>query len=145
MAGMRDLQLPRHRLVIPETLLSVRFSRSGGPGGQNVNKVSSKADVRLDLAGLEPILGPDRLTLIREKLGNRLDEEGRLQIISSEHRDQPRNVESALARMETLLDGALERPRPRRATRPTRGSVERRLKEKKHRSQRRDARNVRDD
>ncbi|MBE7467459.1 MAG: aminoacyl-tRNA hydrolase [Planctomycetes bacterium] len=134
MADLRDLQLSGSR-VLPARWLSIRFARSGGPGGQNVNKVSSKADLRLDLAAAAAHFSPEELERIREQLAPRIDAEGQLQVVSSEHREQARNVAAALARMEALLRGALKRPKVRRATKPSRGSKERRLEAKKHRSQ----------
>jgi len=76
-------------------------------------------------------LGESEVARIREKLVSRLDADGNLQVVSDEQREQARNVESALARMEGLLRGALIRPKVRRPTRPTRASRERRLAEKK--------------
>ena len=134
MAGLRDLQISQRR-ILPEHMLSVRFSRSGGPGGQNVNKVSSKVDLRLDLNAAAEILGETNVALVREKLANRLDAEGNLQVISSESREQAKNIELAISRMESLLKTALIRQKKRRSTKPSRGSKERRLKEKKQRSQ----------
>ena len=134
MAGLRDLQISQRR-IFPEHMLSVRFSRSGGPGGQNVNKVSSKVDLRLDLNAAAEILGETNVALVREKLANRLDAEGNQQVISSESREQAKNIELAISRMESLLKTALIRQKKRRSTKPSRGSKERRLKEKKQRSQ----------
>ncbi len=133
MTGLRDLEISTKR-VVPASLLSVRFTRSGGPGGQNVNKVATKVDLRLDLAEATAFLGAEGVARIREKLATRLDAEGRLRVVSSESRLQARNLETALVRMEQLIRRALSRPRPRKPTKPTRGSRERRLAEKKQQS-----------
>jgi len=144
MAGLRDLRVSA-RKEIPAKFLSVRFSRSGGPGGQHVNKVESKVDLRLDLLGAEEILGRDAATRIREGLANRLDGEGCLRVVSDGHREQSRNLEAALVRMETLLREALVVTKERKSTRPTRASRERRLNEKRRRGQVKRLRRDRDD
>ena len=100
-----------------------------------MNKVESKVDLRLDLEQARSFLGDERVARIIERLAGRLDGSGRLRVVSSEHREQSRNLESALARMEVLLRTALVVVGTRRPTRPTRGSRERRLRHKRIRSQ----------
>ncbi len=140
---LRDVTVTRLR-VVPARYLSVRFARGGGPGGQNVNKVETKVDLRVDLTGLIDLWGADDVARVRDKLAARLDGDGQLQVVCSEARSQSQNIEAAMARLQALLRGALVRPRPRRATRPTRGSVERRLQAKKRRSDIKDGRRTPD-
>lgn len=132
MAGLRDLQIGRK--VLPASLLSAKFARSGGPGGQNVNKVASKAEIRFDLAGAATYFDAETFERIRTRFANRLDANGFALVVASEHRDQPRNVEAALLRLEALLAQAMVRPKARRPTKPTAGSQRRRIEEKKRRS-----------
>jgi ribosome-associated protein len=96
-----------------------------------VNKIATKVDLRLDLDGATAYLGEKAVGRVREKLASRLDGQGRLQVVSSESRLQARNLETALVRMEELIRGVLVRRRARKPTRPTRGSRERRLAEKR--------------
>ena len=112
----------------------MRFSRSGGPGGQNVNTRSTRVEVVFDVAG-SPSLGPRQRARITDKLGGRLDTDGRLRVVASEERSQAQNRELALGRLRDLLAEALRPdPPPRRPTRPSKGAVERRLASKRARS-----------
>ena len=128
-----DVQV-NERLVIPAAELSWRFSRSSGPGGQGVNTTDSRVELSWDLAGsdLLPVSLRDRAI---ERLGSRLVN-GVLTVVASEHRSQLRNREAAAARLAGIVAGAIAPPpRVRRATRPSRGAVERRIADKKRRSQ----------
>jgi len=124
----------RPGVEIPETELSWRFSRSSGPGGQGVNTTDSRVELSWDLAS-SVALGPALKARATERLAGRLVE-GVLTIAASEHRSQLRNREAAQARLVALLAEAIAPPpRPRRPTRPSRAAVERRIAEKKRRSQ----------
>ena len=120
-------------LRIPAAELRWRFSRSSGPGGQNVNTTDSRVELVFDLAGSDA-LGPVQRARALRRLEGRLVE-GCVVIAASEHRSQWQNRVAAQRRLVGLLQEALKPPPPpRRATRPTRGSVERRLAAKKQRS-----------
>lgn len=107
------------------------FSRSGGPGGQNVNKVNTKVEARIRLSELAGLTPPE-LDRARKILAPRLVDEEELLVVSSEERTQGANRLRALARLEAILVGAARLPKLRRATSPTRSSVEKRLKSKRH-------------
>jgi len=119
---------------IPDGELSWRFSRSSGPGGQSVNTADSRVELSFDIAGSSVLPSTLRDRLLA-RLGHRLVG-GVLTIAASEYRSQHRNREAARARMTDLLTEASAPPPPkRRPTRPSRGSKERRLAGKKHRSE----------
>jgi ribosome-associated protein len=124
----------RAGVVVPSEALSFRAVRASGPGGQNVNKVSSKVELRVDL---RLVVGLDEgaRARLRALCATSVDAEGRLVVVSQITRDQRRNLDDARDKVRVLVERAMVRPRPRRATRPTRGSVERRLTEKKRRGQ----------
>ncbi|MEZ5118109.1 MAG: alternative ribosome rescue aminoacyl-tRNA hydrolase ArfB [Candidatus Nanopelagicales bacterium] len=124
----------RGSVAIPAAELRWRFSRSSGPGGQSVNTADSRVELRYDLAG-SAALPPSWRDRALARLGGRLVD-GEVVVVASEHRSQWRNREAALRRLADLLREATAPPaRPRRATRPTRSSVERRLRTKQRRSE----------
>ena len=121
-------------VVIPSDELRFRFSRSGGPGGQNVNTRDTRVELVFDVAS-SSALGPRRRARVLERLGSRLDAEGRLRIVAVDERSQARNRELALERLRSMLAEALRPdPPPRRATRPSKGADEARLATKRARS-----------
>nr|WP_229797948.1 alternative ribosome rescue aminoacyl-tRNA hydrolase ArfB [Couchioplanes caeruleus] len=131
---MPDDVLVNERLVIPAAELSWRFSRSSGPGGQGVNTTDSRVELSWDLAGSD-LLPPSLRERAVERLASRLVG-GVLTVVASEHRSQLRNREAAAARLAGIVAGAIAPPpRTRRATRPSRGAVERRIADKKRRAQ----------
>jgi ribosome-associated protein len=119
-------------VVVPAAALSLHTSRSSGPGGQNVNKVASKVELRVDLDRIEGLPGEAR-TRLASLADGRLDAEGRLLVVSQRTRDQHRNLEDAREKVRALVRRAMVRPRTRRPTRVTAAAKARRLAEKKRR------------
>jgi ribosome-associated protein len=128
---------------VPGTAIQMKAVRSGGPGGQNVNKVSSKVELRVEL-GLIEGLEPEALERLRQLVRNQLDGEGRWLLTSSLTRDQSANLEDARAKVAKAVAAALTAPVPRRPTRPTHGSKLRRVTAKKRTGARKQARSAKE-
>jgi ribosome-associated protein len=123
----------RHRRFhLPERELAWRFSRSSGPGGQHVNTTDTRVELRWSLEE-SAALSASQKERVAQRLRSRLID-GSITVVSSQYRSQHRNREAARARLEDLVAGALVPPKARRATKPSRASVERRLSAKKRRS-----------
>lgn len=123
---------------VPRDEIKLAFSRSSGAGGQNVNKVNSKAEVRWDIASSASV-PQDVLGRFLSRYKNRLDAEGLVLVTSERERDRERNIEDAIAKLEEWVQSVWEKPKPRIKTKPTKGSKKRRLKEKaQHASKKRD-------
>jgi ribosome-associated protein len=120
-------------LEIPESELEVSFARSGGSGGQNVNKVSSKAVVRFHL-GASSLLTSDQKGRVRERFPSRVTDDGDLLVMSDQGRDQKQNLDDACAKIADIIRSCLAAPKQRHATKPSKGARRRRLQDKAHRS-----------
>lgn len=124
-----------HRIQIPFTEFDFSFSRSGGPGGQNVNKVHSKVTLRWSVMK-SPTLPGDVRERFMQKYRRRITNDGEFVMHSERYRDQGRNVADCLEKLRGLLLEVAVAPKKRKLTKPTKGSKERRLKEKRATSER---------
>ena len=131
------------RVTLPARDLRFRAVRSSGPGGQNVNKVASKVELELNVA--TTAIDEWTRTRLHTLAGNKIDNEGWLHVVCQASRDQGKNLAEAREKLADLVREAMTRPKPRRPTRPTRGSKERRLTGKKQNSERKANRRPVDD
>lgn len=129
------------QIIIPVKELNFTFSRSSGPGGQNVNKVNSKVTLHWSVANSPSV--PDE---VRERFSQlfarRMNSQGEVVVVSQRYRDQGRNVADCMEKLRAMLIEAAALPRKRKKTRPTRGSQERRLREKRAASQKKQLRSA---
>lgn len=128
------------KFYIPENEISFTFARSSGPGGQNVNKLNTKAQLTWDISQNETIAGKIKERfLVRFK--NLLNSENKVQITSDQYRSQDRNKDNCLSKLNHYLMQVEHPPQPRKKTKPTRASIEARLASKKHHSEKKKNRN----
>jgi len=127
------------QIQIPGTELSLSFARSAGPGGQNVNKVNSKAILRWNVSDSTRLPQAAKSRFLK-RFSNRINQAGELVLASDTYREQPRNVSACYKKLRQLILAVLVAPRARLKTRPSRGSIERRLQKKQQVSKRKQSR-----
>lgn len=130
---MEDLFVNRN-VSIPESFLTLTFSRSSGPGGQNVNKLNTRVTVSLNIDECE-VFTDSQKTKLRQVLKSRIDKGGFLSLSCQDYRSQHANRQAALDRLAELIAAALKPVKKRRPTKPSKASIERRLQSKQKRAQ----------
>lgn len=123
------IEIKTKKFKVPRGEIHLAFSRSSGAGGQNVNKVNSKAEVRWDISSSTSV-PHEVLGRFLSRYKNRLDAEGLVFVTSERERDRERNIEDAISKIEEWVQSVWERPKPRIKTKPTKGSKKRRLNDK---------------
>lgn len=134
MPASKDLSLAGGRILIPAAALEWRFVRSAGPGGQHVNRTSSKAMLRFTVRGSPHLPDAVRARLVRQQR-SQLTTAGDLVITSQRHRDRPRNIDDCLAKLSAIIERAAIEPKVRRRTKTPRAAVARRLDTKRRRAE----------
>lgn len=131
-----------HDIIINKGALKFKFSRSSGPGGQNVNKVNTKVTLLFDLASCKGF-SEEQKSRIYKKLKSRTDNDGVIHVVSDRFRTQQGNKKAVASKLRTLLRSALKKDKPRKKTKVPNSSKIKRLEEKKHRSKTKSLRNKR--
>ena len=121
--------MSHRRINVPDSELEFTFARSSGPGGQNVNKVNSKAILHWKVAD-SAALTPEMLLRFMERFGSRVNQDGVLVLSSDVHRDQARNREECIQKLDEMIFWAAHPPKKRKKTKPTRSSRKKRLESK---------------
>ncbi len=132
--GCRTMPAIDDQLTIPDSELRYSTSRSGGPGGQNVNKLETKVTLEFEIAA-SAVLSEEQKTTLAERLATRINREGVLRVTSQKYRSQIQNRDAAIARFIELVHDALQERPKRKPTRVPRGAKKKRLEEKKKRSE----------